>query len=151
MRSTVIAVAFSTMSVLACGSDTPTGNGTPAVASVVVTPGSAPLVSLGETVQLTASAQDASGNTLSGKTFTWSSSDANITTVSASGLVTAIANGVATITATTDNVSGTANLTVAPAPATVQSTSFGSTARAGFRSRSCSATLPSGTSAHPWP
>ena len=41
MRSTVFAVAFSTMSVLACGGDTPTGNGTPTVASVAVTPGNA--------------------------------------------------------------------------------------------------------------
>ena len=51
--SIVLAVAFSTMSVLACGSETPTGNGTPTVASVVVTPANAPLVSLEETVQLT--------------------------------------------------------------------------------------------------
>ena len=49
--STVLAVAFSTMSVLACGSDTPTDNGTPTAASVVVTPANAPLVSLEETVR----------------------------------------------------------------------------------------------------
>ena len=40
--SIVLAVAFSTMSVLACGSETPTGNGTPTVASVVVTPAKRP-------------------------------------------------------------------------------------------------------------
>lgn len=93
MRSTVLLVAFSTMSVLACGGkDTVgpgTGNGTPTVASVVVTPGNVTLVSLGETVQLTASARDASGNTISGKTLAWSSSDENIATVSSSGLATA--------------------------------------------------------------
>ena len=58
--SIILAVAFSTTSVLACGSgtptdgsDTPTENVPPAVATVVVTPANSPLVSLEETVQLT--------------------------------------------------------------------------------------------------
>ena len=117
MRSTVLLVAFSTMSVLACGGkDTVgpgTGNGTPTVASVAVTPENPTLVSLGETVQLTASARDASGNTISGKTFTWSSSDAGIATVNASGLVTAVANGTTSVMATTDGISGSTSATVA--------------------------------------
>ena len=99
----------------ACGVEESTDPGQtlpPAVASVVVTPTSATLVSLGETLQLTASASDANGNTISGKTFTWSSSDANVATVSASGLTTAVANGSATITATTDAVNGRAALEV---------------------------------------
>ncbi len=112
MRSTVLAVAFSTMSVLACGSDTPTGNGTPTVASVVVTPSTATLESLGETVQLTASAQNASGSTIAGKTFTWSSSNESAATVSSSGLVTAQSNGSASIRATTEGVNGTSAIGV---------------------------------------
>ena len=123
MRSTVLLVAFSAMSVLACGgddtTDPPTDNGTPIVASVVVTPGNATLVSLGETVQLTASARDASGNTISGKTFTWSSSGMGIATVSSSGLVTAVANGSVTITATSGNASGTGTVTVEQVAAAV--------------------------------
>ncbi|MCH7475709.1 MAG: Ig-like domain-containing protein [Gemmatimonadetes bacterium] len=126
MRSTVLLVAFSTMSVLACGGkDTVgpgTGNGTPTVATVVVTPGNATLVSLGETVQLTASALDANGNTISGKTFTWSSSDESLVTVSSSGLATAIGNGVATIMATTEGVQGSASLTVAQVASRVEVT-----------------------------
>ena len=84
------------LTLLACGKETPTGQQqppAPTVASVVVTPSTTTLVSLGETVQLNASAQDASGNSISGKTFTWSSSDESVATVNASGLVTAIANG----------------------------------------------------------
>ena len=123
MRSTVLLVAFSTLSVLACGGDDTTGpqtgNGTATVASVVVTPVNATLVSLGETVQLTASARDASGNTISGKTFTWSSSDQTIATVNSTGLVTAVANGAATITATTDGVSGTATIDAMIAPVAI--------------------------------
>ena len=99
----------------ACGGEESTDPGQtlpPAVASVVVTLTSATLVALGETLQLTASASDANGNTISGKTFTWSSSDESIATVSASGLVTGVANGSITITATTDGVNGTAAIQV---------------------------------------
>ena len=98
---------------------TATGTGPPAVATVVVTPASALLVSLEETVQLSANALDASGNTLLGKTFAWSSSDESVATVDATGLVTAVANGSATITATTDEISDNADLTVAQAVAGV--------------------------------
>ena len=80
---------------------------------MVVTPENPTLVSLGETVQLTASARDASGNTISGKTFTWSSSDVSIVTVNASGLVTAVANGTTSVKATTDGIPGSASATVA--------------------------------------
>ena len=69
MRSTVFAVAFSTMSVLACEGDPPTGNGTPTVASVVVSPSTATLVSFGETVTLSATAQNSSGGATSGRVF----------------------------------------------------------------------------------
>ncbi len=84
----------------------------PTVASVVVTPATATFATLGETVRLSASARDASGNTVSGKTFTWSSSSASAATVSSSGLVTAVANGSATITARADGINGTATITV---------------------------------------
>ena len=83
------------------------------------TPASAALVSLGETVQLTANALDANGNTISGKTFTWSSSDESLAIVSSSGEVTAVANGSVTITATTDGVNGTATILVDQAVASV--------------------------------
>ena len=103
------------MSVVACGDTTEPES----VASVAVTPASATLVSLGETAQLTASAQDANGTAVSGKTFTWSSSDQTIATVNSSGLVTAVVNGAATITATVDGVNGTASILVQQAATTI--------------------------------
>ena len=118
-RLTLAVSLIGTVTLWACGgTDTVdpgpgTGNGTATVASVVVTPGNATLVSLGETVQLNAIAQDASANTISGKTFTWSSSDESVATVNASGLVTAIANGATTITAATDGVQDSSSFTVA--------------------------------------
>jgi hypothetical protein len=66
---------------------------------------------LGETVQLTATARDAGGNPIS-RLITWTSSDEGVTTVSSTGLVTAVGNGAATITAAAQGIPGTAMLTV---------------------------------------
>jgi len=91
------------------------------VASVTVAPASA-TPQIGQTVQLTATPKDASGNPLSGRVITWSSSSTTVATVSGSGLVTARAAGSATITATSEGQSGAAAVTV-PAPAPVASVS----------------------------
>ena len=107
-----------TGSVTGCGggSDSVGPSGPPApaptVASVVVTPATTTFATAGETVQLRASAFEANGNMISGKTFTWSSSSMSVATVSSSGLVTAVANGSATISAATDGVTGTAAINV---------------------------------------
>ena len=85
------------------------------VASVVVSPASVPL-DVGETAQLTATAQDSNGATLSGRVITWSSGNTAVATVSSSGLVTARAAGSATVTATSEGKSGTAAVTVTQVP-----------------------------------
>jgi hypothetical protein len=64
----------------------------PAVADVQVTPGTASLMP-GSTQQLTATVRDSSGAALSGRAVTWSTSNPAIATVSATGLVTAVAVG----------------------------------------------------------
>src|SRR5881396_1391813 len=86
-----------------------------AVASVAVAPASAS-VNEGQTVQLTATLKDASGNTLTGRTVTWASSNTAAATVSSSGLVTGKVAGAATITATSETVSGTSAITVVHVP-----------------------------------
>src|SRR3989454_826921 len=82
------------------------------VASVAVSPASAS-VTVGQTVQLTATPKDASGNPLSGRAVTWATSNGAIATVSASGVVTGVAAGAATITATSGGKSGSAIVIVA--------------------------------------
>src|SRR5947199_8111088 len=85
------------------------------VASVSVSPASASLQT-GQTVQLTATPKDASGNPLSGRAVSWTTSNATVATVSSSGLVTGGAAGSATITATSEGQSGTSALTVTNVP-----------------------------------
>jgi hypothetical protein len=98
----------------ACGSDDSTGPGqeNPVVTSVVVAPQTATLTSLGETVQLSASVRDQNGNEMSGQTVTWASDPPAVATVDASGQVTAVANGQATVTASSSGKSGSAAVTV---------------------------------------
>src|SRR5207253_2799246 len=85
------------------------------VATVTVAPTSANLQT-GQTVQLTATARDASGNVLSGRVMTWSSSSSSVASVNGNGLVTGAGAGSATITATSEGQSGTAAITVTAAP-----------------------------------
>ncbi len=81
------------------------------VATVTVSPATSSII-VGATQQFTATGKDANGAVVS-TTFTWTSSNSLVATVSASGLATGVAAGSATITATSANgVAGTAALTV---------------------------------------
>ncbi|MHB8874124.1 MAG: Ig-like domain-containing protein, partial [Myxococcaceae bacterium] len=84
---------------------------TPVVATVVVNPAAVSLA-VGEAIQLTASAMDASSAQVGGVTFLWSSSGDNVATVAADGTVTAKVAGTAIITATTGGISGVSSVTV---------------------------------------
>ena len=114
--TTLLAALFAAALTASCGDDavepiTPT--------TVTVSPASATLQSLGETVQLTATVQDQNGQAMSGITLSWTSGDPQLGTVSSSGLVTAVANGTVTVTATAGSVAGSATLTVEQVPADV--------------------------------
>ena len=85
----------------------------PQPTTVTVSPATAQLAALGATVQLSAEVRDQNGNAMAGATVTWASSAASVATVSSTGLVTAVGNGPATITATAGAVSGSAAVTVA--------------------------------------
>src|SRR5439155_1640308 len=76
------------------------------VASVTVSPATVSLQP-GQTRQLTATPKDAGGNSLSGRVVTWASGSTAVATVSGSGLVSGVAAGSATITATSESKSGT--------------------------------------------
>ena len=85
------------------------------VHAVTVSPSNVSLV-VGDTTRLRASLTDSTGSALFGRAITWSSSDNGVATVLATGSVRAIAAGSVTITATTEDRSSTAVVTVNPAP-----------------------------------
>ena len=102
----------------------------PSISSIFITPPSAS-VAVTNTQQLIATARysDGSSNTLTGSSVGWSSSDNTIATISAGGLVTGVATGTATMTASAQGVTATASVTVTPQNVTslVITTTQGST------------------------
>lgn len=78
-----------------------------AIQSIRISPNSALITTIGGTTQLTAITVP------SGATVTWSSSDSAVATVSSSGLVTSVALGSCTITATAGSKTATCAVTVA--------------------------------------
>ena len=103
-----------------CSSATPlpVDTATP-VSQVLVSPGS-PALLVGDTLRLQAIVKDSVGDALIGRLVTWGSSNNAVATVSAAGLVTALAAGSVTITATSETKAGTSTISVAagggPAP-----------------------------------
>lgn len=82
------------------------------VASISVSPASASVLQ-GSTQQLTATLRDSGGNTLTGRSVVWTSSDATVASVDASGRVSALdVGGPVTITASAEGRNGTAQITV---------------------------------------
>lgn len=99
---------------MACGDDTtePPPD-PPRAAAITVSPAASEFAALGATAQLSAEVRDQNGQVMSGATVTWASSSAAVATVDVAGLVTAVANGSASITASAGAVSGSAGVTVA--------------------------------------
>jgi murein DD-endopeptidase MepM/ murein hydrolase activator NlpD len=115
-----LACGLAALVVSACGGGSdgtspPTPPAPAAVATVEVSPPTASLL-VGATTQLSATTRDAAGNTLTGRTVTWSSASPTVATIISTGLVTAVAAGTANITATSESRSGFASVTVTVPP-----------------------------------
>ncbi|HKE90007.1 MAG TPA: Ig-like domain-containing protein, partial [Gemmatimonadales bacterium] len=81
------------------------------VATVEVSPQSA-TVAVGATLQLSAATFEAGGEILTGRTIVWASDAPGVATVSSAGLVTGVTVGSATISATSEGVTGTSSIAV---------------------------------------
>ena len=79
---------------------------------IEITPMAAMLSSIGETVQLTARVRDGNGHPVADAAVNWSSDDPGVATVSMQGLVTAVMNGTAQITAQSGTVSARVEVVV---------------------------------------
>src|SRR2546421_12215673 len=106
---------FGNLSNIATGT---TAASTAPVASVAVAPGSLTVV-VGRSQQLVATLKDAKGNVLSGRQVAWTSSAPTVASVTSSGLVTAVAVGTPTVTATSEGKTGSAALSVGASPPAV--------------------------------
>ncbi|MEA2722932.1 MAG: hypothetical protein QOH59_703 [Gemmatimonadales bacterium] len=78
------------------------------------------LTAVGQTQQLVPSVTDQDGQALDGADVSWASSNDQVATVSASGLVTAVGSGTAQVTATAGSATAIAQVTVTPLPTQLQ-------------------------------
>ncbi|MGH7517847.1 MAG: Ig-like domain-containing protein [Gemmatimonadales bacterium] len=85
------------------------------VASVTLQPAT-PVVGIGATAALTATARSADGTVLTNRVISFTSADPSIATVDGNGVVTAVAAGITDITATSETRSRTVPLTVSAVP-----------------------------------
>ena len=92
------------------------------IATVVVSPPAAS-VRIGTTITLGAQTLDAEGKSLSNRVVSWTTNNSAIATINNTGVVTGVAPGVATITATSEGHTGTAAVTVTVNPVATVSVS----------------------------
>ena len=111
------------VAVIACGRDptqaTPCPDVNHPITVIAVTTGDDTLTAVGDSTAFLAQAKDARETVCQGVAFTWASADTAIATVSASGMVRAVANGSTVIRATAAGVTDSAAVTVAQRVASV--------------------------------
>jgi len=120
-------------------------NPTPTLDSIAVTAAS-PSLMVGGTDQMTAMGTYSDGSTqnlTNSATTTWSSTNAKVATITASGIATGVAAGTATFTATSGTVTGTSAMVTVSQPATITSVtvSCNSTTISGGATTQCAATV----------
>lgn len=111
LRQSASALAFLAAAACGGGDGGPTPPSDAAVSSVSVTPDGQSLAP-GQTLQLSATLRSASGASLAGRNVAWSATPSAVGTITQAGLVTAVAPGALTVTATSEGKSGSAQLTV---------------------------------------
>ena len=85
----------------------------PAVASLTISPSTLSLT-VGQTQKAVALAKDAAGNTLANRAVVWTIGNGTIATVASDGTVTAVAPGSTTLGASSEGVTATSTVVVAP-------------------------------------
>ena len=117
-RVTLLALSHALIiaaSVSACGEDGGGDIQEPRPVAAVTVTAPTTTIDVGQTVQLTATARDAGGSVVEGRTFEWTAADASVASVSPTGLVAGLAQGQVEIRATTEGVTGSIMITVAAA------------------------------------
>ena len=113
LRSPRLAVAIlGTLLLVSCGDST----APPRATTIRLSAAAITLDAIGATQQLTALVLDQKGVAISGAIVNWATLGAGVVTVSPTGLVLAVANGPAQLTASAGNASATVTVTVAQVP-----------------------------------
>ena len=105
-RRSIVVMVLLSLCCACSGGGTGPGNVSGPVASIAVDAATTTSVFIGSTISLVASAHNSSGATIGGQTFTWSSSNPLVATVSSAGVVTGVAAGVASISASIGSIVG---------------------------------------------
>ena len=123
LRLVCIALLPASLFVLStCGKDSPTSPPSPppppapVPASIEITPASATLNAIDQTVQLAPMVLDENGAEIADASVTWTSGAVDVATVNDQGLVTAVNNGSAVITAQSGSLSASASIIVSQVP-----------------------------------
>ena len=114
----VVALCLSLVSCNDGGS--PSTPSSPTPSGIGLTPSSLTFQSLAVTQTLSATVFDQNGAEMTMTLVAWSSSDSQVASVSATGVVTSVGNGVATITASAGSVSATTQVTVEQVVTSIQ-------------------------------
>lgn len=110
-RFTLASTVLVALSGWSCGSTAP--DATPQVATIIVSPSTSTLA-INAQLPLQAQVQDASGAEVPGAAITWTVQDPKIVSISAGGIVTALAVGSSLVAANALGKSGVATITVTP-------------------------------------
>ncbi|MBX6333599.1 MAG: serine hydrolase [Gemmatimonadaceae bacterium] len=103
--SPALTLALLLVAAPACGGSSPAGPGPSGGGASVTLSRDSVFLLTGDTARLTAAVRDADGHPVSDPTISWSSSAPGVATVSPMGLITVLAPGVATITASANGAS----------------------------------------------
>ena len=109
--------AVAMLALVSCGEGTsdpasPSSPAAPRPSTVTLTPETVELTVQGATARLTASVLDQNGRTLAGAALDWSSSDTLVVRVDGAGLLAAVGDGTARVTAQAGSATGSAEATV---------------------------------------
>jgi hypothetical protein len=115
-RGTHVLAFLAVLASASCGSDKAIVPPPPVLTTIAVALASASIVP-GQTTTATAAGRDQNSAAIAVGTVTWATSASTVATVSAAGVVTAVAPGTAQITATAGTLSGQQTVTVASSPA----------------------------------
>ncbi len=118
MRFLFVPVVLSILLLPSCGRESPTEP--PRAAGIAVSPTEAVLDAIGAAVQLTASVRDGNDRAIVNAAVSWTSGNTEVATVTDEGLVTALKNGSAVVTAVSGQFHATAAVTVSQAVARIE-------------------------------